>query len=199
MFASYVKFLYRGRWPLALLFTLLFAFCVHKASDLKLRSDFKELLPEKFQSLKDLDRILARVGGEGSLIIAIESEDPEASIRFANDFVGKLREYPPEYIKQLDYNVAEVKQFFTDHKYLYMDLDDIKTIYDRLNRRIQRQKLKSSGLYLSFMTKEEEEEEFSTKDIEDKYQSKTGQYQYYRDGYFFDKDGRVMAVGIPPP
>src|SRR5262249_48671784 len=81
----------------------------------------------------------------------------------------------------------------------YMDLDDIKTIYDRLNRRIQRQKLKSSGLYLSFMTKEEEEEEFSTKDIEDKYQSKTGQYQYYRDGYFFDKDGRVMAVVIRPP
>ncbi|MCE9624944.1 MAG: MMPL family transporter, partial [Deltaproteobacteria bacterium] len=189
----------RARWPLALAFTLFFAFCVSEASHLKLRSDFKELLPENFQSLKDLDRILKRVGGEGSLIVAIESDDPAASIRFANDLVAKLHEYPPEYIKQIDYNVSEVKHFFEDHKYLYMDLEDIKTLYDRLNRRIQRQKLKSSGLFLSFETKEEEEQAFSTKDIEDKYQSKTGQYQYYRDGYFFDKDGKVMAVVLRPP
>src|SRR5215467_6177509 len=101
MYASYIKSLYRWRWPLALAFVALFGFCVHVASHLKLKSDFKELLPENFQSLKDLDRILARVGGEGSLVVAIESDDPEASIRFANDLVGKLREYPPEYIKQL--------------------------------------------------------------------------------------------------
>ncbi|MFO1463599.1 MAG: MMPL family transporter [bacterium] len=199
MFSNYVRFLYRGRWPLALLFTLLFAFSVAKASHLKLRSDFKELLPENFQSLKDLDRILKRVGGEGSLIVAVESEHPEASIRFANDLVAKLKGYPPEYLKQVDYNVAEVKRFFEDHKYLYMDLEDIKTLYDRLNRKIQREKLKSSGLFLDFQTKEEQDAEFSTQDIEDKYQSKTGQYQNYRDGYFFDKDGKVLAVVLRPP
>lgn len=199
MFSSYINFLYRLRWPLALLFTLFFVFCAAETRHLKLKSDFKELLPENFQSLKDLDRILARVGGEGALIVAIDSEDPEASIRFANDFVVKLKEYPPEYIKQIDYNVAEVKNFFQEHKYLYMDLEDIQKIYNRLKLRIQRQKLKSSGLFLSFETKEEEEEQFSTKDIEEKYQSKTGKYQYYRDGYFFDEDGKLMAVMIRPP
>ena len=199
MLQSYVKFLYRFRWPLAFLFTALFAFCVWTSSHLKLKSDFKELLPESFHSIQDLNRILARVGGEGSLVIAIESDSPEASIRFANDFVGKVKEYPPEYIKAIDYNVTEVKKFFEDHKYLYMDLDDIKTIYARLDRRLQRQKLKSSGLFMSFETKEEEDEQFSTKDIEDKYRGKTGQYQNYREGYFFDKDGKLMAVVLRPP
>jgi len=199
MLVSIVRFLYRARWPLALAFTLLFAFSVHQASHLKLRSDFKELLPENFQSLKDLDRILKRVGGEGSLIVAIESNNPEASMHFANDFVAKVKGYPSGYVNQIDYNVSEVKKFFEDHKYLYMDLEDIKTLYDRLNRRIQRQKLKSSVLFLSFETKEEEDSEFSTKDIEEKYQSKTGQYQNYRDGYFFDKDGKVLAVVLRPP
>lgn len=199
MLEAYVRFLYRGRWPLAFLFLLVFAGSLFLASHLKLRSDFKELLPQNFQSLQDLDRILARVGGEGSLIVAIESEDPKASIRYAEDLVAKFKAYPPEYLKRVDYNSAEVKKFFEDHKYLYMELADIQTLYERLEGRIQREKLKGSGLYLSFQTKEEEDEAFSTQDLEEKYRAKTGQYQNYRDGYFFDKEGKVMAVVLRPP
>lgn len=199
MLDTYVRWLYRGRWPLALLFTLIFAGSIFAASHLKLRSDFKELLPQDFQSLKDLDRILGRVGGEGSLIVAIESDDPDASIRYAKDLVAKFQAYPPEYLKRIEYNSSEVKKFFEDRKYLYMDLADIQTLHDRLEGKIQREKLKASGLYLSFQTPEEEQEEFSTKDLEDKYRSKTGQYENYRDGYFFDKEGKVMAVVLRPP
>jgi predicted RND superfamily exporter protein len=199
MFSSYINFLYRARWPLAFLFIFLFAFSLSKASHLKLKSDFKELLPENFQSVKDLDRIVERVGGEGSLVVAVESDDPQASIRFANDLVAKLKEYPPEYIQRIEYNVAEVKQFFEDNKYLYMDLPDVKEMHDRLERRIQREKIKSTGLFLNLQTKEEEQAEFETKDIEDKYKSKTGHYSDYIDGYLFGEKGKLLAVVIKPP
>src|SRR5262249_3245469 len=143
------------RWPLAIGFLALFAFCVNEARHLKLKSDFKELLPDKFQSVKDLDRIVARVGGTGSLIVAIEGDDQPSMIRFANDLVAKLKQYPKEFVNRIEYNVADTKAFFEKNKYMYMDLDDLQTIYDRLNHRIQQEKLKKSGLYLDFETKEE--------------------------------------------
>src|SRR5215467_11864726 len=105
MFSSYIRFLQKQRWFLALIFTALFAASLFEAKTLKLRSDFKELLPEKFQSVQDLDRIINRVGGEGSLIVAIESDHPENSIRFALDLIAQIKQYPPEYIQRVEYNV----------------------------------------------------------------------------------------------
>jgi uncharacterized protein len=198
-FTKYINFLYRGRWPLALFFTLLFALSIFQASHLKLKSDFKELLPDNLQSIKDLNRILNRVGGEGSLIVAVESNNPDASIRFAKDFVAKVKQLPPGYVQTIDDNVADVKKFFEDNKYLYMDLEDIETLYNRLDRRIQQEKLKATGLFLNFQTEEETKEEFSTQDIEDKYKSKTGQYEDYKEGYFFGENGKLLAIILKPP
>src|SRR5262245_20518512 len=129
-FVVYTRFLQKFRWPLAIAFVLLFAFCVNQARHLKLKSDFKELLPDNFQSVRDLDRIVARVGGTGSLIIAIEAiegDDQPAQatqatmIRFANDLVARLKAYPPEFINRVEYNVSDTKNFFEKNKYMYMD------------------------------------------------------------------------------
>ncbi len=195
----YTRFLYRASWPLAVLLSILFIYCVFVSSHLKLKSDFKELLPENFQSVKDLNRLLTRAPSLGGLIVAIESNDPQSSIRFANALVEKLQNYPPEYISSIDYNAKELKKFFGDHKYLYMDLDDLQELHDRLERRIQREKIKHSGLFMSFETPEEEKEAFSTEDIESKYKKKTANYSEYIDGYFFTEKGRLMAVLIKPP
>ena len=199
MFSTYIRWLHRGRWPLAVLFTLFFCFSVWEAKHLQLKSDFKELLPENFQSVKDLDRILSRVAGTGSLIIAIESNDSQHSIRFANDLIAKLKEYPSEYINSIEYNIKEARQFFEDNKYLYIDYGDLQEIHDRLDRRINREKIKSTGFFIDLETKEEKEKEFSTKDIEDKYKGKTSHYDEYIDGYFFGEQGKLMAVVIRPP
>ncbi|MBF0491698.1 MAG: MMPL family transporter [Deltaproteobacteria bacterium] len=199
MFKTYTHFIYRAKWSLALLFIALFVFSLLQASQLKLKSDFKELLPSNFQSIKDLDKIIERVGGEGSLIIAIESDNPPNSIRFANDLVAKLKQYPPEYVYQIDYNVSEAKKFFEENKFLYLNLEDLQEIHDRLDKRIQREKLKTSGLYLDFTDSEEQNSLFSTKDIEDKYKGKTSQYDEYIDGYFFGEKGKLMAVVLKPP
>ncbi len=196
---QYTHFLYKTRWFLALVFTALFVCCVFVSSHLKLKSDFKELLPENFQSVKDLDRIIKRAPSTGGLIVAIESDDPQSSIRFANALIEKLKAYPPEYISSIDYNAKEVKKFFEDRKYIYMDLEDLQELHDRLDRRIKREKIKTSGLFVSFETSEEEKEAFSTDDIEEKYKKKTANYSEYIDGYFFAEKGRLMAIIIKPP
>jgi len=198
-FAAYIRFLYRARWPLAIFFVALFAASAFQASHLKLKSDFKTLLPSDFQSVKDLDRIIGRVGGTGSLFVAVESDDPKASIRFAEDLVAKLKAYPPETINHIDYNTADVKAFFEANKYLYLNIDDLQEIHDRLDRRIQREKLKKSGLFIDFESKEEKDSEFSADDIQSKYKSKMPPYEGYIDGYFFGENGKLMALIIRPP
>ncbi len=153
-FKSYTHFLEKYRWPLAVFFIFLFIFSIKVSAHLKLKSDFKELLPENFQSVQDLNRTLDRVPSTASLIVAIESDDPQSSIRFGKALVEKIKAYPPEYVARVEDNVSGVKKFFEDHRYLYMDLPDLETLYDRLSSRIQREKLKHSGLYLSFETAE---------------------------------------------
>lgn len=199
MFAFYNCWLHKLRYLLAPLFIALFAYCILEAKDLQLRSDFKELLPDHFQSVRDLDRILARVKSTDTLVVAIESEDPQASIRFALDLVAKLKELPEELIQQVDYNVAEIRKFFEDNRYLYVDQEDLQELHDRLEKRIQREKIKSTGLFLDLETKEEKEEEFSTEDVESKYKEKTERYNQYIDGYFFGEDGKLMAIVIRAP
>lgn len=198
-FKPYVHFLEKYRWPLAVFFIFLFIFSIKVSAHLKLKSDFKELLPENFQSVQDLNRTLDRVPSTASLIVAIESDDPQSSIRFGKALVEKIKAYPPEYVARVEDNVSGVKKFFEDHRYLYMDLPDLETLYDRLSSRIQREKLKHSGLYLSFETAEEEKEAFSTDDLEQKYKKKAGAYGETIEGYLFGEKGRLMVIVIRPP
>ncbi|MBI4124504.1 MAG: MMPL family transporter [Deltaproteobacteria bacterium] len=199
MFSTFTHFLYKLRYVIAPLSIALFLFCLPQAKKLELRSDFKELLPDHFQSVKDLDRILERVQSTDTLIVAIESDDPQISIRFAHDLIAELKKLPEGTLSQIDYNVQDVIDFFEDNKYLYIDTEDVQELHDRLKKRIDREKLKTTGLFLDLETKEEKEEEFSTKDIEAKYEEKTSRYDEYIDGYFFGEKGRLMALVLRPP
>ena len=198
MLAAYTRFLYRHKYILAIFFTALFIFCAWQAKHLKLKSDFKELLPDNFQSVKDLNRTLDRVGGTASLVVAIESDNPKDSIRFAEDLVAQLKLYPPEYIHTIEYNVSPLKKFFEKNKYLYADLKDLEEATNRLDRRIQQEKLKKTGLFFDFDEEASSKKPFSVKDIEEKYTAKLGPYQDYIDGYLFGENGHLMAVVIRP-
>jgi predicted RND superfamily exporter protein len=196
-FIVYNRFLNKFRWPLAVFFILLFVGSIFVAKHLKLKSDFKELLPDTFQSVIDINRIVDRVGGTGTLIVAVEGDDQAAMIRFTEDLVAKLKSAPPGFVNRVEYNIADTKAFFEKNRYLYMDLEDLNEIKDRLDHSIQQKKLEKAGLYLDFQTKEESQ--FTTKDLEDKYKAKAGNYQDYTDGYFFGENGHIMAIIIHPP
>ena len=199
MIKSYLHFIYRARWFLCVFFIALFAYCGYQSRTLKLKSDFKELLPETFQSVIDLNKIIDRIGGNGSLIVAIESTNPEASIKFGEDLVAQLKKYPPDLIRRVEYNAESAKKFFLDHKYLYVDLQDLQSIHDRLERRISKEKLKKSGIYLDFENDDEIKHEDEFDDIKNKYGGKNLAYEHYYKGYFFDEGQKMMAIVIRPP
>ncbi|MCB0326225.1 MAG: MMPL family transporter [Bdellovibrionales bacterium] len=162
---------------------------------LSLKSDFKTLLPQKTPSVITLNQLVQRVGGLGSLIIAIESKDIKATEHFIEDLVIELKKMPPKYVRFLEYNIEDVKKFYTDHKYFYIGLEDLKKIEGRLKKKIEYEKLKQNPFFFEI---DEDKVSFDLSDIEKKYEGETSSYDHYVDGYFFSKDQNLAVILIQP-
>jgi predicted RND superfamily exporter protein len=180
-------------WLAGILITVIPA--VHYSLKLTIQSDFKGLLPQEKESVVSLDRLVERVGGVSSLIVAIESDDYHATERFIEDLVPRLKQLPPKYVRYVEYNVSDIRNFFLRNKYLYADLSDLVSIHDRLARKIRYEKLRRNPLFIAL---EEDKVDFDVSDIEKKYSSKVRKYDDYLDGYFFGEKGKLGAVVIRP-
>ncbi len=184
---------YPFRWLAVIVATVLPA--AFLSSQLSIKSDFKQLLPQDKPSVLALDRLMERVGGISSLIVAIECDDYRATERFINDLVPRLKKLPPQYVRYVEYNVTDLRNFYVKNKYLYADLNDLATIHDRLAKKIRYEKLRRNPFFIAL---DEDKVEFDVSDIEHKYESKTKKYDEYTDGYFFGEKGHLAAVVIRP-
>lgn len=158
-------------------------------------SDFKRLLPQSKPSVVSLNRIVEKVGGVGVHEIKIEGEDPDAIIAFIDDLVVELKKLPKKYVRIVDYRTKDVKNFFENHKYLYVDNQDLMTIEERLRKKIEYEKLAQNPFFFDL---EDEEVTFDISDIEDKYRSKTSEHEKYYKGYLFSTDRKLAMVLIHP-
>ncbi|MCC7263486.1 MAG: MMPL family transporter [Candidatus Latescibacteria bacterium] len=197
----YAAFLSRNPARVFLLACLFTTGSAFYASNLELRSNFEELLPDSYRSVQDLHRLVGRVGGLGNLVVAVECDDLKASERFAEDLVPRLKQnLPPNYVRYVEYKVDEQKAFYEKNKYLYVDLSDLQDIRDRVKDRIEEEKWKRSPLAVDMGLEDEEEpkSEFSLADIEQKYEKKRSKLEKYPDGYFVGEDGRLLAILVKP-
>ena len=129
----------------------------------RINTDNAGLLPQDYISVRELNRIKERVGGIGPLMVIITGEKLDKSVEFLHVLADSL-EFNP-----LISSVSRGKnpEFLKRNRLLYMDLEDLNTIYSRLDDYIEVQKYKQSPLYLALDDEEEEELDFS--DIEAKY------------------------------
>lgn len=169
---------------------------------LELRSSFEELLPDSYRSVRDLRRLVERVGGLGTLVVAVEGDDLKASERFAEDLVVRLRtNLPPDYVQYVEYRVDQQRAFLERNKYLYAELPDLEQIRDRLAARLEEEKYQQSPLAVSLDLEDATTEpspplDFS--DLEAKYRRKVAKLDKYTDGYFVGEDDRLLAILIKP-
>ena len=61
--------------PVLLVSALAVAVCVKLASGLEIRSSFQELLPEDVPSVREIKQLIQRVGGDGTVLVVVESMD----------------------------------------------------------------------------------------------------------------------------
>ncbi len=134
-----------------------------------IKTDFADLLPNDYASVRELNRIKARVGGISPFMIIITSDDLDKAVDFMTVLADSLADNP--FISSLS-TLDSKKELLRQNRLLYMDLEDLREIHTRLDDHIELQKLKQSPLYFAFDDEEEEQLDFS--DIEAKYEKKRG-------------------------
>ena len=159
------------------------------AAKLRIKADSADLLPDDYISVQELNRIKGRVGGIGPLMVIVISDDLGSAVDFMHALADSLEGNP------LISSVIRGKnsEFLSKNRLLYMGLDDLQEIHDRIDEHIELQKLKRSPLYFA-LDDEEEEEGLDFSDLEEKYSdyNLTG---FDRDYYLTkEKNGIILRL-----
>ena len=153
-FASYINFVQRHLFLTLAVILLTAVGSVLLSSKLSIKGDLKELLPDNYQSVKELNKALDRIGGVGSLIIVAEGPSFDANRHFMNDLAGSLNSLPEGTIRYLDYKTDEVKEFYEKYFLHYLSAGDLSELYDSVERRIDYEKLSKARLFVNFADEE---------------------------------------------
>lgn len=136
------------------------------ASNLVLEADLERLLPDDAQTVQGLAELESRYGYIGRVTIVLDGDDP-ARLEEAVDFLEAN-------LASVDDRITRVEgkrpvEFFQDHKYLYVELEDIETASERLKKRIKWEKKQANPLFASL--KDEDPPEVDLDDILENYDS----------------------------
>ncbi|MCI5071654.1 MMPL family transporter [bacterium] len=168
---------------------------------LKINSDFKFLLPQDKPSVLAMNLLKTRRQESTQLLsIILESDDKDLIVNTIDTLVPQLQKINKTFIKKVNYTISDAKDFYENNKYLYLELEDIKTIRQRLKAKIKHEKLKNNPLFFDI---EDKKVEFDISDIEEKYKNKDSQQnkyspdQFYK-GYFFSKQQDYAIIIVQP-
>jgi predicted RND superfamily exporter protein len=93
------------------------------ASQLELRGDFIELLPTTSPAARRFRDAVARKGGAGStLIVLVESDDPERNRRFIEEVEAEVRRLPRQLVGMVEHGPEETRAFYQRHRWLMPDV-----------------------------------------------------------------------------
>ncbi|MBI2974117.1 MAG: MMPL family transporter, partial [Deltaproteobacteria bacterium] len=166
------------------------------ASKLAIKSDLKELLPNNYQSVKELNRLLERMGGVETLIVTAESPDFEANKRFMDDLAKELQKLPPDTIRYVDYKSDEVKEFYESNFLYYIDTAELASLYESVKRRINYEKLKRTPLFIDFTS--EAPLLSDVEGLKNKYQKNYSSPVQTWENYYGGEWGRMLIMMIRP-
>src|SRR5713226_560765 len=176
------------------------------ASGLQIRSSFEELLPPDMSSVVRIKELVRRVGGDGTVLVTIESLEPQDDLSHAK---ALARELSDEYlglgrsaIRSVEYNVEPVERWYADHWPLFSNLEDLQKANDALRKRISKAKADLLSLHLD----DEESETPNANDLGAWADTNTplprdhvaSRFRSYPQGFYVHPDGRSVTLVVRP-
>jgi len=160
----YTRFSVKLFIPVGVLIIALTWFALPKTIQLfkNIQTDFASLLPDDYDSVKRYKEVTDIFGQLKNLTLVIETREPEklkAAIPAFSDFLAQ-----DESVKEIDWR-KRAYDFYDERKLFFPSVEDLNELRDRIDRRIQREKL--GGLYISFDDDESEKNTFD--DLKAKY------------------------------
>lgn len=142
---------------------LLTALAIPGAQRLRLDTDLARLLPEQFQSVRDLKVLEARAGAVGYVVVVLEGGDAEARRAHARHLAPRIAALPS--VRYVDFE--RPVGWFEEHAPYFLAVDDLQTIAARLDARAAWEKRTNNPMYLDLEESAPPSIDFS--DIEARY------------------------------
>ncbi|MBI4410855.1 MAG: MMPL family transporter [Deltaproteobacteria bacterium] len=162
----------------------------------RINTELSKLLPEDYPSVKignEIKRKFKEKGG-GDLIIVLDSPNPGNNLKVIGALADFLQKIPE--VDRVQY-IKKGFEFFDEHKLMFIELDDLHEIENRIKRKIQREKLGS--LYIDFESEGDAgrgKDPFNFDDLIEKYRK---QYiQGIKSRYFTNEEETIYALWIYP-
>ena len=163
------------------------------ARKLSLSSDLVGLLPKSFSSVQDLEKLRSRFGGQGYLVVVGMNAEPEKLKQFADDMAPQLAQ-----LSEVRYvNYQRPNAFFEEHALYYADVEDLKTIQERIDARILWEKEQANPLVVRLDDSPPPSIDIS--DIEQKYLGRAAErLSKGKDLYYLDPEERLVVLMLKP-
>jgi hypothetical protein len=137
-----------------------------------LKSDLEELLPRKAPSVVAIDEMRSRNSGLQYLGVVVDTGTPQqlaAGEKFLDDLAARIGKYPPDMVRSVRVGTSEERAFVEKHAPLYIELDDLKKIRERIEARRDYEVSHASGTALD---EDETPPPVDMSDIEAKYKNR---------------------------
>ena len=164
------------------------------AARLKIKADSADLLPDDYVSVRELNRIKERVGGTAPLMVIVTGDDLAACVRFMHVLADSLDHSPM--LSSIVRGRTAQTEFLSRNRLLYMDLADLRELRQRVEDKVELEKLRRSPLYIGL--EGEEEDPLDLRDLEARYADRRTGFE--RDYYLTEERNgvilRVYPVGV---
>jgi hypothetical protein len=185
----------RAGWVLAV--ALLFSgLGVYLAVNLRVDTDFSNLIPEDYPSVQALERIRDTVGGgQTSVDLAIQSPSFEANKAFAEALIPRALElqgarYDEPYFTHADF--FRDTEFLKDNALYFATPQELDELETYLNDQIEAAKLEANPFYFDLDDEDEEEEDDTGTRLAETYEEIVGKE------YRISDDSTTLVVRFFP-
>ncbi len=171
----------------ALILTLL---AFWSAKNLRIETSVAAMAPKQAESVQNADKYKLYFGGMSYLIMTVEDKDPKTAEYFADEIASHIQKLPA--VEYIDYR--RPVDFFLKRKWLYLDLEDLNKIKNRLDRIATLEKKGVSLVFSDIMdfADQENRPDLSFQDIFEKYQKKP----WVASKYASDESGSLISLRI---
>lgn len=180
---------YEKGTPYILAVTLLLtAIGLYFAGGLKLDSELQRLLPGSAKSVQGLERLEEAYGREiGRIAIVVQGPNPQANVAAVDTLTAKLRTLETAKVVEARRPV----EFFKQRRLMYLELEDARTVSDKIEERIKWEKSRANPLFVGLDS--DEPPEVDLEEIEEKYKSR-----FDNETYLTDQKRRHFAIFVEP-
>jgi predicted RND superfamily exporter protein len=179
------------------------AACWGYARKLEVRSDVMELLPRDSPGFQSFEHRLKRIGGRATITIVAESPDRKANEHFIDTASVALQKVVderrrcttgcgPDRIAFIESSTKEMRAFFEDNKWLYVDIKELEEADTTLDHQIALQ----SGMVDDLESDTKPDDSLGMEKYRERWKAKANERDDFPTGYFASPDGTRIAMWV---